>query len=103
MPPLKPCPVCLNETVSDMEFHLRNYHTLGDMRDSFAGVLGCKQIPGKLAYLFNSGSREIVAKVLANYLTAGFLQIPTLSPSQSFTRVLYRSLDKRTELNPTTG
>jgi hypothetical protein len=86
-----------------MEFHLRNYHDLRDLRDSFAGLLGQRQLPGKLVYLFSNGSREIVAKVLANYLTAGFLQIPTLPPRQSFTRVLYRSVDKQPVLKATSG
>ena len=86
-----PCPVCLHDDPGDLEWHLRSYHSREDMRAVFMSRLG-PVLPRSLRLLLKSGDRGMVSRVLAGYVTTGFLQVPrfTATPRQ-VTRVLWRA------------
>src|SRR5437870_11542617 len=75
-PALGVCPVCLGSAL-DLEAHLAKYHSVSDMLAVLRTRLGHNHsIPSAL---FNTNAR-VLARVLANYLQYGMLQVPVPEP-----------------------
>jgi hypothetical protein len=69
------CPVCRG-SASDLESHLVKYHNVADMLAVLKARLRSRSIPQAR---FNTSAR-VLAKILANYLLFGVLQVPTVPP-----------------------
>src|SRR5436853_6851476 len=87
------CPVCLG-SASDLEVHLAKYHSVAAMLRVLKTRLHNRSIPQAL---FNTNA-GVLAKVLANYLLYGMLQVPIPPPSFK-TRVLWKASGKTGSLS----